>query len=155
MKIALNIICYSLFGYTLVLKDYILIASIALNILLAFFFYKKYYLNRNHFVKIRIKKHKPDFPEYKIKIRNVGVIPLEMDPPVVIFKKRGAKRLFQVRNGLTVFPLSLFPKEEYDFFVDLARFYTTDSSLITYTKVILEVRDKAQHKVSRKRIRIK
>ncbi|NJK96008.1 MAG: hypothetical protein HC905_14830 [Bacteroidales bacterium] len=74
---------------------------------------------------------------------------------MVVFKKHGSKRFFQVRNGNTVFPLSLFRKEEYDFIVDLAKFYTTDSSLITYNNVYLEVRDKKNHKIACKRIYIK
>lgn len=143
------------FDYTFTLKDYILAGSLLLNIVLLTVFYIKYYYNKTAFVKILIRKHKKDFPEYKIKVRNTGVLPFELDPPVVIFKKKGAKRLFQVRTGTAVFPLSLFKKEEYDFYVDLARFYATDSSLITYSGVYLEIRDKNQIKLGRKRIRIK
>ncbi|NJO68249.1 MAG: hypothetical protein HC830_02330 [Bacteroidetes bacterium] len=95
------------------------------------------------------------FPDYQVKIKNTGIIPIELEPPVVVFKKHGSKRFFQVRNGNTVFPLSLFRKEEYDFIVDLAKFYTTDSSLITYNNVYLEVRDKKNHKIACKRIYIK
>jgi len=142
-------------GYTLIAKDYILIGSLILNLLLLIIFYKKYYFNHTPFTRVTINRFKKDFPEFNIKVRNTGVIPIEMDPPVVIFKKKGAKRFFQVRTGTTTFPLSLFRKEEYDFFVDLARFYSTDSSLITYTRVFIEIRDKTQNKLTRKRIRIK
>jgi hypothetical protein len=150
-----NIALCSVFGYTFTLKDYILAGSVLLNIILLIIFYLKFYYNTTAFVKLIIRKHKKDFPEFKIKVRNTGVIPFELDPPVVVFKKKGAKRLFQVRTGTTIFPLSLFKKEEYDFFVDLARFYNTDSSLITYRRVYLEIRDKNQIKLARKRIRIK
>jgi hypothetical protein len=78
-----------------------------------------------------------------------------MEAPVVIFRKRGSRRFFQVRNGITRFPLGLFPKEEYDFIIDLARFYNADSSLVTYSKVILEIRDKSQRRIKRKSIKIK
>lgn len=145
----------SLLNYTFSIKDYVLAASVLLNIVLLSIFYYKYYYSHTAFVGLTIKRYKKDFPEFKIRIRNTGVIPIELDPPVVVFRKKGAKRLFQVRTGTTVFPLSLFKKEEYDFFVDLARFYSTDSSLITYTKVYLEVRDKNQVKLAKKRIRIK
>jgi hypothetical protein len=43
----------------------------------------------------------------------------------------------------------------YDFFIDLAKFYSTDSTLITYTRVYLEIRDKNQKSLAKKRIRIK
>lgn len=145
-----------MFGYTFVTKDYVLAGSLLLNIILILIFYKKYYYNHTPFVKVQIRRHKKDFPEFAIKIRNTGIIPVELDPPVVVFRKRGSKRLFQVRTGnINGFPVSLFKKDEYDFIVDLARFYTTDSSLITYTKVWLEVRDKNQFRLARKKIRIK
>lgn len=144
----------SFINYTFSLKNYVLAVSILLNIVLLAIFYYKYYYTHTPFVRLTIKKYKKDFPEFKIKVRNTGVIPIELDPPVVIFRKKGAKRLFQVRTGTSAFPLALSKKEEYDFFVDLARFYSTDSSLITYTKVSLEVRDKNQVKLAKKRIRI-
>lgn len=146
---------YAIAGYTITLKDYVLLISVLLNILLAFLVYRKYYYNHTPFIGIRIKKPNKNLPEFGIKIRNTGIIPVEIEPPVVIFKKRGNKRLFQVRNGNTVFPLALFRKEEYDFMVDLARFYSTDSSLITFTEAFLEIRDKNQKKIARKRINIR
>lgn len=145
---------YSISGYTLVTKDYILAFSIFLNVILAAFIYFKYYYSVTAFARLTIKKFKKDFPEFKIHVKNIGLIPFELEPPVVIFKKKGSKRFFQVRTGSTAFPLALFRKEEYEFFVDLARFYSTDSSLITYTRVYLEIRDKNQVKLARRRIRI-
>lgn len=151
MLLACNV---SIFEYQLTVKDYILVVSLLLNLIMGLFIYRKYYFNHTPFLRISINKSKKDLPEFKIRIRNTGVIPVELEPPVVIFKKRGAKRFFQVRNGQTVFPLALFKKEDYDFIVDLARFYNTDSTLITYTKVYLEARNKNQHKLARKRIKI-
>jgi hypothetical protein len=146
---------YRLFGYTFVTKDYILAGSLLLNLILLLIFYKKYYYNHTPFVKVLIRRHKKDFPEFNIKIRNTGIVPIELDPPVVVFRKKGAKRLFQVRTGnVNGFPVALFRKDEYDFIVDLARFYSTDSSLITYRKVHLEVRDKNQVKLAKRKIRI-
>ncbi|HEX3006834.1 MAG TPA: hypothetical protein VHO90_04370 [Bacteroidales bacterium] len=154
--INLTVFLYSIFGYTPDTKDYVLAGSILLNVILALIIYRKYYYNHTAFARIKIRRFKKDFPEFTVKIVNTGVLPFELDPPIVIFKKRGSKRLFQVRTGnINGFPVSLFRKEEYDFIVDLARFYTTDSSLITYTKVLLEVRDKNQKKLKRKRFRIK
>jgi hypothetical protein len=149
------IIMHLIAGYSPNIKDLILLVSALLNIVLAFLVYRKYYFNHTPFVGIKIKKPNKNLPEFKIKIKNTGVIPVELEPPVMIFKKRGNKRLFQVRNGNTVFPLALFRKEEYDFIVDLARFYSTDSSLITYTEAFLEVRDKNQKKIARKRINLR
>lgn len=146
---------FAIAGYAFTIRDYLLAASVVLNLVLGFLVYRKYYFNHTPWVAIRIKKPDKNLPEFKIKIKNTGVIPVEIEPPVVIFKKRKTKRFFQVRNGNTVFPLALFRKEEYDFIVDLARFYNTDSSLITYTEAFLEVRDKKQKKIARKRINIR
>lgn len=143
-----------LFGYIPELKDYIILGSLLLNIVLGSYIFWKYYFSITAFARIRVRKFKKDFPEYKIQVKNTGIIPLELDAPIILFQKRGAKRLFQVRNGQTQYPLALFSKEEYDFIIDLARFYATDSSLITYKNVYIELRDKQQRKLSRKRIRI-
>ncbi len=157
MSIIANPLLFTAFfsGIALSTKDYILLGSVILNVIFIVIFYIKYYYNTTPFVKLTVKRHKTDFPEFGITVVNIGKIPFEIEPPVVIFKKKGAKRLFQVRTGSTPFPLALFKKEEYDFFIDLARFYNTDSTLITYTKVYLEIRDKNQKRLARKRIRIK
>jgi hypothetical protein len=145
----------SLFGYVPVLEDYFLSGSLVINLLLGLILYRKYYFNKTPFTRVKIKKYKEDFPEYSVRVKNTGVIPLEIDPPVILFKKRRSKRLFQVRNGQTLFPLALFKKEEYEFIVDLAKFYHSDSSLITYKKVFIEIRDKTQKRMTRKRISLK
>lgn len=143
-----------LFGMTFSAKDFILLGSVLLNIVFILIFYFKYYYNTTAFVGLSVKKHRKDFPEYQICVRNIGRLPFEIEPPVVIFRKKGAKRLFQVRTGTSVFPLALSKKEEYDFILDLARFYTTDNKLLTYAKVHIEIRDKNQKRLARKRIRI-
>lgn len=155
MNFASVVTTLNFWGLTFSGKDIILLGSVLLNIVFIIIFYIKYYYNTTPFVNLSIKRFKTDFPEFEINVRNIGKIPFEIEPPVVIFKKKGAKRLFQVRTGTTPFPLALFRKEEYDFIIDLAKFYTTDNTLITYTKVYLEIRDKNQKSLARKRIRIK
>jgi hypothetical protein len=155
MSYASVLVALSLWRNTFSNKDIILLGSVLLNIVFIVIFYIKYYYNITPFLSLSIKRFKKDFPEFEIKVRNIGKIPFEIEPPVVIFKKKGAKRLFQVRTGTTQFPLALFRKNEYDFIIDLAKFYTTDNTLITYTQVHLEIRDKNQKSLAKKRIRIK
>lgn len=136
-------------------EEYTLIISGVVNIVLFYIVFYRHYRKTHPIAKLKIKRFKKDLPEFKVIVKNTGLLPVELNPPILKFKKRKQNRSFQVKSDISSFPVALFPKEEMEFIVDLARFYRADASLLSYKKIFMEIRNRKNKRLRRKYIKMK
>ena len=107
---------------------------------------------RNRKVRMLIKHTRKQQKSF-VRIESIGKLPVEILAPEVKFYNRSSSRSFAIKSpGRNIFPLSLFPLTDYEFKVDLTRFYDHDNSLQQYRKAKLIVREKTGRLLKSKRI---
>ena len=91
--------------------------------------------------------------EIYVRIESFGKLPIEILAPEIKFYNRDSFRAFAVKSpGQNLFPLSLFPLTDYEFKLDLGKFYDHDTSLQQYKRIRLVVREKTGRLLKSKRI---
>jgi len=109
---------------------------------------------RNRKVRMFVKYIRKE-QEILVRIESIGKLPVEILAPELKFYRREYSRAFAIKSpGRNIFPLSLFPLTDYEFRIDLARFYDHDTSLIKYKKIKLIVREKTGRLLKSKKVRI-
>ncbi len=97
--------------------------------------YKKVY--------VRTRLVKKPYLELNVTVESSGKLPVEIDAPEIKFYDAFSSRKFIIRNKQgNQFPLTLYPRTNYDFKVDFERFYLNDTTLRKYKKVELIIREK-------------
>ncbi len=93
--------------------------------------------------------------ELHVRIESIGKLPVEIMAPEIRFYNRETSRAFVVRShGGETFPLSLYPHTDYQFKVNVYRFYYHDVSLKDYKKARLTVREKTGRLLKSRKFRI-
>jgi hypothetical protein len=91
--------------------------------------------------------------ELHVRIESIGKLPVEIMAPEIRFYNKDTSRAFAIKSqGQDTFPLSLYPLTDYQFKVNLYKFYYHDVSLKDYRKAKLIVREKTGRLLSSKRI---
>jgi hypothetical protein len=100
-------------------------------------------------------KHTKKRRELFVRIESIGKLPVEILAPEVRFYNRSSSRAFAIKSpGRNIFPLSLFPLTDYEFKVDLDKFYDHDTSLQHFRKVKLIVREKTGRLLASQAVRV-
>lgn len=93
--------------------------------------------------------------EIHVRVESFGKLPVEIQAPELKFYNRTSSRAFSIKSpGRNLFPLSLFPLTDYEFKIDLERFYDHDNSLRDYKKIKLIVREKTGRLLKSRMIRV-
>lgn len=91
--------------------------------------------------------------EIQVRIESYGKLPVDIQAPEIKFYDRTSSRAFSIKSPhRNLFPLSLFPLTDYEFKVDLERFYDHDNSLRDYKQIKLIVREKTGRLLNSRRI---
>jgi hypothetical protein len=94
--------------------------------------------------------------DISVRIESVGKLPVEILAPELKFCGRTSSRSFSIKSpGRDIFPLALFPLTDYEFRIDLDRFYAQDKSLHQYRKIKLIVREHSGRLLTFRKMRIK
>jgi hypothetical protein len=100
-------------------------------------------------------KHTKKRHELFVRIESIGKLPVEILAPEVRFYNRSSSRAFAIKSpGRNIFPLSLFPLTDYEFKVDLDRFYDHDTSLQHFRQVKLIVRERTGRLLASRAVRV-
>ena len=93
--------------------------------------------------------------ELQVRIVSIGKLPVEIMAPEIRFYNRITSRAFTIKSpDGHIFPLSLYPLTDYQFKINLYKFYYHDVSLKDYKKAKLIVREKTGRLLKAKKIRI-
>jgi len=93
--------------------------------------------------------------EILVRIESIGKLPVEIQAPEIKFFNRLSSRAFAIKSpGRNIFPLILLPLTDYEFRVDLDRFYNHDNSLQEYKKITMIVRERTGRLLKSKKIRL-
>lgn len=107
---------------------------------------------RNKRVKMYIRYARKEHELY-VRLESSGKLPVEIVAPEIKFYDKVSSRAFTIKpQGMNLFPLNLFPQTDYEFRIDLQKFYSYDNSLQQYKRAKLIVHEKTGRLLKFKRI---
>jgi hypothetical protein len=107
---------------------------------------------RNKRVRMFVKYSRKE-TKIQVRIESYGKLPVDIQAPEIKFYDRVSSRAFSIKSPhRNLFPLSLFPLTDYEFKVDLGRFYDHDNSLRDYKQIKLIVREKTGRLLKTKKV---
>lgn len=108
---------------------------------------------RNRKVKVWVRYVKKDY-EIKVRIESTGKLPVEILAPELKFYNRETSRAFSIKSTGNPFPLGLYPLTDFQFKINLYKFYYHDVSLKDYKKVRLIIREKSGRLLKSIKVRV-
>jgi|GEM_PF-2667396 hypothetical protein len=96
---------------------------------------------RNRKVKVMVTYYKKAY-EIRVRIESTGKLPVEILAPELKFYNRETSRAFTIKSPGNSFPLGLYPLTDFQFKIDLYKFYYHDVSLKDFKKVKLIIRER-------------
>lgn len=108
---------------------------------------------RNRKVKVWARYVKKDH-EIKVRIESTGKLPVEILAPELKFYNRETSRSFNIKSPGNVFPIGLYPVSDFQFKIDLNKFYYHDLSLKDFRNVKLIIRERTGRLLKSVKIRV-